>query len=76
MYYSFSVNKMSKISEERSNKKIVILQNQLEKLNFDKTFEVIIENELDFHGTANIEIHQQPYDLNPCTCEFKLCLMS
>ena len=35
------------------------------ELNFDKTFECIIENELDFHGygTAKIEIQQQPHDM-------------
>ena len=43
----------------------------MKKLNFDKTFEDNIENELNFHsyGTAKIEIHQQPDDINPFTCE-------
>ena len=45
--------------------KNVIFRNRLKKLNFDKTFEWIIENELDFHdyGTAKIEIQQQPDDM-------------
>ena len=43
----------------------------MKKLNFDKTFEDIIENELDFHdyGTVKIEVQQQPHDINPLTCE-------
>ena len=48
------------VIEERDNKKKVIFRNRLKKkkLNFDKTFEEIIENELDFHDydTAKIEI--------------------
>ena len=51
---SFQENKMSKIFsltviEKRNNKKELIFRNRLKKLNFDKTFEDIIENELDFH---------------------------
>ena len=44
--------------EERNNKNKLIFQNRLKKLNFDRTFEDIIEKELDFHGygTAKIEI--------------------
>ena len=49
----------------------MIFWNQLKKLNFDKIFESIIENELDFHdyGTTKIEIKQQPGDINPFTCQ-------
>ena len=38
---------------------------------FDKNFEDIIENEVNFHdyGTAEIEIQQQPHDINPLTCQ-------
>ena len=48
-----------------------MFRNQLKKLNFDKTFEDIKENELDFYddGTAKIEIQQQPDAINPFTCE-------
>ena len=48
--------------EERNNEKKVTFQNRLKKLNFNKTFEVIKENEFGFHGygTAKIEIQQQP----------------
>ena len=44
------------VIEERNNKKKVIFWNPLKNLNFDKTFEGIIENELDFnaHGSAKI----------------------
>ena len=37
----------------------VTFQNRLKKLNFDKNFEDIIKNEIDFHGygTAKIEIN-------------------
>ena len=52
---------------EKSEKK-VIFWNQLKKLNFDETFEDR-ENELDFYGSVNIEIQQQPDDINPFTCE-------
>ena len=64
------------VIEERNNKKKVIFRNQLKKLNFDKTFENIKENELDFHGhgTARIEIQQQPDDINPFTCELQQTL--
>ena len=46
-------------------------RNRLKKSNFNKTFEDITKNELDFHGydTAKIEIQQQPDDMNPFTCE-------
>ena len=49
----------------------MIFRNRLKKLNFCKTFEDIIENELDFHdyGTAKIKIQQLPRDINPFTCE-------
>ena len=49
----------------------VIFWNRLEKLNFDKTFEDLIENELEFHrhGTVKIEIQQQPENINPFTCD-------
>ena len=62
------------VIEERNNKKKVIFRNRLKKLNFekfDKTFENIIENELDFHGygTAKTEIQQEPDGINPSTCE-------
>ena len=35
-----------KVIDERNNKKKVIFQNRLKKLNFDKIFEDIRENEL------------------------------
>ena len=43
----------------------------MNKLNFDKTFEDIIESDIDCHdyGTVKIEIQQQPDDINPFTCE-------
>ena len=48
------------VIEERDNKKKVIFRNRLKKVNFDKSFEDIIENELDFHdyGKAKYEIQQ------------------
>ena len=53
-YYFFSVNQNVKYifidgdrRREKSNKNKLIYRNQLEKLNFDKIFEDIIENELD-----------------------------
>ena len=58
---------------EKSEKK-VIFWNQLKKLNFDETFEDR-ENELDFYGSVNIEIQQQPDDINPFTCELNQTLM-
>ena len=69
-----------KVIEQRNNKKKVIFRNQLKNLNFDdRTFEDIIENELDFrgYGTAEIEVQQQPDDINPFKCELhQLCLTS
>ena len=40
-------------------------------MNFYKTFEDLIENELEFHGhgTRKIEIQQQPDDINLFKCE-------
>ena len=57
MYYFFSV---------KQNVKDIFID-----IFFDKTFEDIRENELDFHdyGTAKIEFQQQPPDINPLTCE-------
>ena len=54
------------VIEESNNKKNVIFRNSLKRLNFNKTFEDITENELDFHGygTAKIDIQQQPDDIN------------
>ena len=53
-YYFFSVNQNVKYifidgdrRREKSNKNKLIYRIQLEKLNFDKIFEDIIENELD-----------------------------
>ena len=77
MYYFFpeEQNVSKKFSlmviEERNNEKKVIFRNQLKKLNFDKTFQDNVANELDFHsyGTAKIEIQQQPDDINPFTYE-------
>ena len=40
------------VIEERDKKKKVIFWNRLKKLNFDKTFEDIIKNELDFKTTS------------------------
>ena len=62
------------VIEKRSNKKKVIFWNRLKKLNFDKTFEDLIENELEFHGygTGKIEIQQQPDDKSPFTCKITL----
>ena len=47
------------VIEEKNNKKKLIFRNPLKKLNFDKTFEDITENELNFHGydTVKIKIH-------------------
>ena len=55
----------------------MIFRNRLKKLNFDKTFEDIIENELDFHGygAAEIEVQQQPDDINPFKCELRQTLL-
>ena len=44
------------IIEERNNEKNVISHDWLKKLNFGKTFEDIIENELDFHGYGAVKI--------------------
>ena len=56
----------------------MIFWNRLEKFNFDKTFENIIENEHAFHGyvTAKTEIQQQPddIDVNPFMCELRQTL--
>ena len=54
------------VIEESNNKKNVIFRNSLKRLNFNKTFEDITENEPDFHGygTAKIDIQQQPDDIN------------
>ena len=59
------------VIEEKDCKKKIIFQNQLKKLNFDKSFEDVIENELDFHhyGTEKIEIQQQLQDISPLMCE-------
>ena len=48
-----------------------IFRNRLKKLNFDKTFEDIIKNELGFHDydCVKSEIQQQPDDVNPFICE-------
>ena len=40
------------VIEEGDKKKKAIFWNRLKKLNFDKTFEDIIENELDFMTTS------------------------
>ena len=49
----------------------------MKNLNFDQTFEDIIENELDFHGysVAEIEVQQQPDDINPFKCELHQTLL-
>ena len=44
------------VIEERNKKKRYLFRNRLKKLNFDKTFKYIIENELDFHGYDTVEI--------------------
>ena len=44
------------VIEERNNKSKVIFQNRLKKLNFDKTFEEIIKDELYFHGYDTAKI--------------------
>ena len=66
------------VIEERNNKNKLIFQNRLKKLNFDRTFEDIIEKELNFHGygTAKIEIQQDPDDINPFACELHQILTS
>ena len=60
---------MKAIEQRNNNNKKAIFRNG--KLNFDKTFEDIIENELDFHGygAAEIEVQQQSDDINPFKCE-------
>ena len=52
--------------QDSNNKKKIIFQNRLKKLDFDKTFEDIMQNEVDLHdfGTAKIEIQQQSNDIN------------
>ena len=81
MYYFFPVKQNVKNifidgHRRKEQKKTVIFRNQLKKLNFDQTFENIKENELDFHGhgTAKIEMQQQPDDINPFTCELQQTL--
>ena len=46
------------LKEESNNKNKMIFRNRLKKLNFDKTFEDIMDSELDIHGygTAKIDI--------------------
>ena len=59
MHYLFSIKQNVKdIFADGHSKKKVIFQNWSKKLKFYKTFEDIIENELDFHGygTPKIEI--------------------
>ena len=58
------------VKAKKNNKNKRKFQNQLKKLNFDKTFENMIENELDFngYGTAQIDIQQQSDEINPFTC--------
>ena len=75
MYYFFLVK--NKVKEKRSNKKKETFQDRLKKLNFDKNFEDIIGNEIDFHGygTAKIEIQQQQNDINPFKCELHQTLL-
>ena len=70
------------IIEERNNEKKVIFHDLLKKLNFGKTFEDIIENELDFHGYGNVKIEnpttaRQLDDINikPLTCELHETLL-
>ena len=80
MCYFFSVKQNVKDilidghRRKEEQKESDIYRNRLKKLNFENlgiTSQVIIENELDFHGygTAKIEIQQQPDDINPFTCE-------
>ena len=59
------------VIEERDKTKKVIFRNKLKKLNFVKTFEDIIENELDFHDNVimKTEIQRHPHDINPLTFE-------
>ena len=77
----FSKTKVKNIFIEghRTNEqqKKVIFRNRLNKLNFDKTFEDIIESELDFHGSgaAEIEVQQQADDINPFKCELHQTLL-
>ena len=40
----------------KKQQKKVTFRNRLKKLNFDKTFEDIIENELDFHGYGTAKL--------------------
>ena len=57
----FSVKQnVNYIRRKEQQKESDISKSIEKKLNFDKTFENIIENELDFHGysTAKIEIQQ------------------
>ena len=57
----FSVKQDVKYIRRKEQQKESDISKSIEKkLNFDKTFENIIENELDFHGysTAKIEIQQ------------------
>ena len=57
----FSVKQNVKYIRRKEQQKESDISKSIEKkLNFDKTFENIIENELDFHGysTAKIEIQQ------------------
>ena len=59
------------VIEERKKKRKLYFEIDWKKLNFDKTFDDIIKNELYFHdyGTAKIEIQQQPDYINPFTHE-------
>ena len=57
----FSVKQNVKYIRRKEQQKESDISKSIEKkLNFDKTFENIIENELDFHGysTAKMEIQQ------------------
>ena len=60
MYYFFSLKQNVEgifiDGHRRKEQQKVIFWNPLKNLNFDKTFEGIIENELDFnaHGSAKI----------------------
>ena len=66
------------VKEEKNDKNKGKFRNQLEKANIDKTFENIIENELDFngYGTAQVDIQQQPDDVNPFTSELHQTLFN
>ena len=59
------------IIQDSNNKKKIIFQNRLKKLDFDKAFEDTMQNEVDVHDfdTAKIEIQQQSNDINRFTCE-------